>query len=71
MKIIFGTKKPNPYEDKREEIRAAIDAEITSVDWPGEMDFDALRTKYGKTKKDWPQGFIHQAARDMGLEVEQ
>ncbi|WP_341937204.1 hypothetical protein [Marinimicrobium sp. C2-29] len=71
--IIYGPKNTQETKDKQaiiDAIRVAIDAEITAPDFPGSIDFDTLRANNAKTKSDWPQGFIHQAASDMGLTVQ-
>lgn len=69
MKIIFG-QKANSYSEKSAGIRAQIDAIITAPDFAGEIDFQGVRDAAGKTATEWPDGYIHQAALDMGLTVQ-
>lgn len=69
MKIIFGEKEGG-YEGMSQAIREKIDAIIMAPDFSGELDFQTVRESAGKTATEWPDGYIHQAALDMGLTVQ-
>ena len=62
-------KRVNPaYSDKAEAIKTAIQS---CVEAGGVADFDEVRNDAGQTEENWPDGYIHQAAIDLGLDVEQ
>jgi len=57
------------YSERESLIKAAI-AEIGQP--PSELGkfLDAVRRHSGKPFEEWPDGYIHQAAIDLGLDVE-
>lgn len=69
MKIIYGP-KAGDYASKSEVIRSVIDRVITAPDFSGELNFSEVRAEGGATTAEWPDGYIHQAAKDMGLRVQ-
>ncbi|MAY02476.1 MAG: hypothetical protein CMQ38_05800 [Gammaproteobacteria bacterium] len=63
MKIIKNSTNAE-YESVKAEIAAALEACKCGDS------ADVIREKNGKTEKQWPDGYIHQAALDAGYEVD-
>jgi hypothetical protein len=66
--MIILKKQITGYEFVDDEIKAAIvhcqnDPECDGIDFAG------LRKENAKTVDEWPDGYIHQAAIDLGLDV--
>lgn len=66
--MIILKKQITGYEFVDEEIKAAI---VKCKEMPecDAIDFSELRKKNAKTVDEWPDGYIHQAAIDLGLGV--
>lgn len=72
MKILDHKKmkRTGAYYDQSEDIAIAITKCLSMPGCTGVIDFDEIR-RLGKVNADkWPDGYIHQTAVDLGLDVE-
>lgn len=70
MKIIDRAQQKGGYYDRADEIKLAIEKCLAMPNCPGFITAEKLRADNNKTDIEWPQGYIEQAARDMGHLVE-